>query len=392
VKKEVSPVARPDFINPEFLEGTDTAEIQARMMKNLPSDISDMEGDFPYDFTMPSAIEISKMINFDLVRAMMIAFPEYAWGRWLDLHGDHCYVTRKAATPAYGYVQVEALYGVSIPAGTIFAIPATERDPSVQYESTEDVFFDADGVKSIYVKAVIPGTSGNCAVDTITILVDPIQGVKHISNAERMVGGTDTETDDAFYERIHEALVGAQWYVANDTDFRRWAMEVEGIGECIVDPVWNGPGTVRLILVDSAGMPTTQAMTEAVYDHIISNSDRSKRIAPTGTCALTVIPCEERMVSFRATDILLEEGATLDLVKEQFLRDIKPVFRSFKDDNILRYNACRTVLSNRDGVIDLRSFRVDGLYYNVRLEMPQFCYTNKALLDFTLLPAIEEED
>ena len=385
-------MARPDFINPDFMDGSDTAEIQARMMANLPADISDMEGDFPWDFTMPSAIEISKMVNFDLKRAVMIAFPEFAWGSWMDLHGDQSYVTRKAATSSYGYVQVQALNGVSIPAGTIFAVPATESDAAIEFESLEDAYFETDETKDIYVKAVVAGTSGNCAVGAITILADPIEGVLSISNAERMVGGTDTETDDDFYERIHQSLTGSLWFVANDTDYRRWAMEVDGIGECIVDPAWDGPGTVRLILVDSAGMPTTQAMTEAVYEHLVSNTDRSKRVLPTGTCKLTVIPCEERMVSFRATEILLEEGTTLDLVKAQFLNDIKAVFRSFKEDDILRYNACRTVLSNCDGVIDLKSFRVDGKYYNVKLEKPQFCYTDESLLDFQLLPAIEEED
>ena len=49
-------MARPDFEDPDFLEDTDTDEIQERMMENLPEDISQMEGDFPYDFTMPTAI------------------------------------------------------------------------------------------------------------------------------------------------------------------------------------------------------------------------------------------------------------------------------------------------------------------------------------------------
>ena len=56
-------------------------------MGNLPADISDMEGGFPYDFTMPTAIEISQLVQFNLVRCLMVAFPEYSWGDWMDLHG-----------------------------------------------------------------------------------------------------------------------------------------------------------------------------------------------------------------------------------------------------------------------------------------------------------------
>ena len=72
-------MARPEFEVPEFVSESDSDQIQERMMGNLPADISDMEGDFPYDFTMPTAIEISQLVQFNLVRCLMVAFPEYSW-------------------------------------------------------------------------------------------------------------------------------------------------------------------------------------------------------------------------------------------------------------------------------------------------------------------------
>ena len=60
-------MARPEFEIPDFVADSDSNQIQERMMWNLPADISDMEGDFPYDFTMPTAIEISQLIQFLLV-------------------------------------------------------------------------------------------------------------------------------------------------------------------------------------------------------------------------------------------------------------------------------------------------------------------------------------
>ena len=88
-------MARPEFEVPEFVSESDSDQIQERMMGNLPADISDMEGDFPYDFTMPTAIEISQLVQFNLVRCLMVAFPEYSWGDWMDLHGGEAGVTRK---------------------------------------------------------------------------------------------------------------------------------------------------------------------------------------------------------------------------------------------------------------------------------------------------------
>ena len=40
---------QPEFNRPEFLEGNSAEEIHERMMNNLPDDIDDMPGGFPYD-------------------------------------------------------------------------------------------------------------------------------------------------------------------------------------------------------------------------------------------------------------------------------------------------------------------------------------------------------
>ena len=40
----------------------------------LPDGIDDMPGGFPYDFTMPTAIEKSELIQFHLVRTLMLMF------------------------------------------------------------------------------------------------------------------------------------------------------------------------------------------------------------------------------------------------------------------------------------------------------------------------------
>ena len=69
---------QPEFNRPEFLEGNSAEEIHERMMNNLPDDIDDMPGGFPYDMTMPAALEKDEIINFHIVRALMISFPEYA--------------------------------------------------------------------------------------------------------------------------------------------------------------------------------------------------------------------------------------------------------------------------------------------------------------------------
>ena len=56
-----------DFVSPDFIQGNTAAEIQARMMSHLPDDIDGMPGGFAWDFTMPTALEKSEMIQYHLL-------------------------------------------------------------------------------------------------------------------------------------------------------------------------------------------------------------------------------------------------------------------------------------------------------------------------------------
>ena len=63
---------QPEFTKPDFLEDNTAEEIHERMMEDLPADIDDMPGGFPFDFTMPAALEKAELIEFYLVRTVMI--------------------------------------------------------------------------------------------------------------------------------------------------------------------------------------------------------------------------------------------------------------------------------------------------------------------------------
>lgn len=50
------------------------------------------------------------------------------------------------------------------------------------------------------------------------------------------------ETDDELRERIMEANEQMDdSYIGNESDYKRWAESVAGIGTAIVVPEWNGP-------------------------------------------------------------------------------------------------------------------------------------------------------
>lgn len=367
-------MARPDFEDPDFLEDTDTDDIQERMMENLPEDISQMEGDFPYDFTMPTAIELSQLYQEGLVQALMAAFPEYAADEFLDLHGEDAGLTRKPAMQATGTVQVTAETGTVIEAGTVFLVPATDSEDAIEFESTQDVEWDEDGTLDVPVIAVEGGADGNVAAGTISVMEDPIDEVSAVTNSTPTSGGMDEEDDDDFYERIHAENMDSNSYIGNDSDLRKWALQVNGIGDCIVDPAWNGPGTVRLILVDSNGQPASAEMVQAVSDLILSPNDRSARLLPTGSAELTCVAATTIQVNYVATGLVLD-GTSIAAVSSAFQDAVKAVYASAKEDNVLRYAKLYAALANIDGVTDFATFLVNNGETNISLGSDGYAVT-----------------
>ena len=60
---------------PDFLKNSSEDEIHEKMLGNLPEDIDKSEGGFPWDFTRPTAIEISELKEYVLVEVLKSMFP-----------------------------------------------------------------------------------------------------------------------------------------------------------------------------------------------------------------------------------------------------------------------------------------------------------------------------
>ena len=159
-----------------------------------------MPGGFPWDFTMPTALQISELIQFQLVRTLMLMFPMWAWGDWLDRHAEMCGLKRRAAGYATGKVTVEGLPGTVLKEGSVFATPATDTDPSVLFKSIEETEIGGEGTVDIGVIAVATGKESNVPARTVSLMLKPVKEVSGIINHEAITGGTDMEDDESLRE------------------------------------------------------------------------------------------------------------------------------------------------------------------------------------------------
>ena len=367
-----------DFVPPDFFDGTSPEDIHERMMNNLPSDIDKMPGGFPYDMTMPSAELASEFINFHLMRSIMLAFPQWAWNDWLDLHGEEAGLERHEATYASGEITVEGTEGTSVPEGSVFSTAIVNDEPAVEFMSTENIIIGASGEANIHVIAVKPGIASNVSKNTVIMQNKSIQGITSVTNKNDITGGTEAENDDDYRERINFANSTEDMsYVGNDSDYKRWAMSVDGVGTCLVIPAWNGPGTVKLVLLDSAGNPASEDLCEEVYDKIVSPEDRTTRLMPTGTAELTVAPATTVTVSFTCTGISYDSTKTnIEQIKADFKSAIESVYTRAKELGKIVYHQAESLITDIEGVNDYESFLMNGTENDIELTLEQYPKTS----------------
>ena len=371
---------QPDFIKPDFILHNSAEEIHQRMMNSLPGDIDDMPGGFPYDFTKPAALEKDEFINFHLVRALMIAFPQYAWDEWLDLHGRQVHLERHPPRRASGKVKVTGKEGTKIASGTVFCTPATDTGPSIEFWSTEEKEIGDDGTVFIPIAAVESGTGSNVASNTVALMVKPRKDITEVVNPEPIRGGTERESNDDYYDRIAAEYANSLTYLGNDSDYIRWAREA-GAGDCIVIPAAEGPGTVRLVLVDGNGQPANEGLVQDIYNYIVSPEDRGARLLPTACSKLICGPAITVKVDFVLTGLLYDETTGLEQIKMDFAQAVKAIYTSAKQQDLLRYNDIRPIISDIAGVLDFDQFFMNGDIKNIRLGREE--YPETGTLDFT---------
>lgn len=219
------------FVPPSWLEDQDAETIHARMMQSLPEDIDDTEGGFPWDFTKPAALEKAELLEFNLMETAKIMHYMFSYGIYLDYHAAGYGMERKGASYASGTVTVTGSPNTVIPAGFLFAVPASGDNAAITFSTLEEATISTDGTVDIPVQATEAGTGGNVAADTIVIMASPtIIGINRITNSNAITGGAAEEEDDALRQRIKERLESADAsFVGCDADYKRWAKEVEGI-------------------------------------------------------------------------------------------------------------------------------------------------------------------
>ena len=316
--------------------------IKAAILAEAGESLETREGSFLDSMAGPAALEIWKV--YQAMNAVVsIAFVDESSGGYLDLEGAKYGITRKPGTRARCAMTLTGTAGATVPAGTVFVTPG-----GLEFALTEAVVLTGSGDAGTAEAAEV-GSAYNVEAGELSQMAATLPGLSSWSNGPA-AGGTDPESDGALYERIH-AYLSRPATSGNAYHYEQWALEVAGVGAARVFPLWNGAGTVKVVLVDGGMEPAT----------ISAEAER-----PIGA-AVTVAAAAPLSINVTAA-VTLDGSAPLSQVKTEFEATLDTYLMELAfSASTLRYNQVAYLLLSIPGVSDFTALTINGGTGNVSI-------------------------
>lgn len=325
--------------------------IEARVLARIGARMDTREGSFARDIAAPVCTELAGFYQ-SLNAVVPIAFVDETSGEYLERRAGEFGLTRKPGTRARAALYFKGTAGVKLSAGTSF--------------------FTADGLEFLLERTVLltgrddtgtaeaaePGAAYNTGEGAICRMARTAPGLASFTSGAA-AGGTDPEAPAALLERLNlrrqkPAASGNPWH------YIQWALEVNGVGAAKVLPLWDGPGTVKVLIVDGRRRPAAAEIVSAAAAHI--EDER-----PIGA-EVTVESAQGAPLSF-AAEVTLEEGCTAEAARAAWQANLEAWLREISfEQYTVSYNRAAYLLLAVEGVQDFSQLTLNGGTESLHLE------------------------
>ncbi len=316
------------------------------MLSRVASDVDKREGSVIYDALAPTAYHLAQTYYY-LDAFIVLVSGDTAVGEYLDKVVTDYGLTRKMATYAVRKIETSGAVGI----GTRWAINDTTYAITTLLDTNT---YSATCEQEGEIGNTYSGTLEN---------IDNVSGVTATLTA-LITSGEDEETDDDLRARFY-SLVQSTSTSGNAADYKNWALEVSGVGGAKVFPLWKGPGTVKVLIVDS-DMAIDTSLESAVYNYIES-------VRPIGAI-VTVDSPSGKAISVTA-EITLDGSKTYSEVVSAFTSSITSYLRGIVFSTyVVSHAKIGSLLLATPGVADYSDLQINGGIVNISIgddEMPE---------------------
>lgn len=340
-----------------------------RNLDRIPDEFDKREGSVIYDAIAPMAIEISLLYSY-LDFLFKNAFGDTANRYWLIERAKERGIEPYKATKAV----IIGRFDEKLNIGDRFFIDDIYYTVSKLQKEEKELFF-------YELICNEEGSIGNIEGGKLT----PTRTIRNLNLAEiyklAILGENEEDTED-FRERYFETIKSIA-YGGNIDDYRKKVKAIDGVGLVKVIPVWNGGGTVKLIVTDSEFKEPTSELISKVQEIIdpIPFHQKGVGIAPIGHY-VTVVGAKSKKVNITC-EILKSRDSNLEEIKREIEKDVEEYFKNQRE----KWSSYEKVDSNIYVENDIRLAKITSIVLNVAdvidYETIKFTDTDKKIFDLS---------
>ena len=330
-----------------------------RVLAQNPN-IDTREGSIIYNALAPAAVELQNMY----IQLDTILNESFADTQTRDYLIKRCAERGVNVEPATHAIR----QGEFVPSTLEIEIGARFSLNLLNYVVTEKI---SNGVYKLQCETA--GYDGNVESGAL-IPIEYIEGLETATLTDVLVPGEDEEDTEHLRQRYYDSL-NSQAFGGNITDYKEKTNSLDGVGGVKVYPVWNGGGTVKLVIINSDFEKPSEVLVNSVQTIIdpTQNQGNGVGIAPIGHI-VTVLGCNETVVNV-ATRITFQEGWNWEALKPYAEQAIDDYFKELAsdwaslDNIIVRISQIEIRLLNLTGVLDIADTTLNGVAHNLTVEV-----------------------
>ncbi len=227
---------------------------------------------------------------------------------------------------------------------------------------------------TVPIQALTPGEFGNVAIATISELLSPVPGITAVTNDVAASGGADTESDEAYSNRLLEEL-GAPVGGGTIADYVNWCLSHPSVGYVTVNPLWAGAGTVEPVVTDSDNNPVSSTVLAELQTMLDPVAQQGRGLAPIG--ALVTVATPTGVVVNVAATLVLDAGYSYDglegyiAVRQPVIDAANAYINALPPGQNVIYDKVLASLFSIVGVHDCTALTLNGGSANVAMSSSQ---------------------
>ena len=330
--------------------------VRRRILSQIASDLDISEGSMVWNILSPQVEEFA-VLWYLLDELVNLGFLQTATGDYVFARGEERGVFRKEAAAASGTVEFTGLAGSTVLVGTVVSntVVGGSSEDLVLFTVDESATIAAgETTVEVSVTAADAGAAGNLPAGAVDQIQSAVTGVSSVTNAAAITGGADVESVEEFRTRALDFVRAARGSGTVD-DYRIWAREVAGVGRVTVQAVWDGAGTVRILVTDAQGDPAPEALLTEVRDYVAERS-------PIGATVTVAAPVTEEVTV--GVTVTAASGHTVSGLSPEIGRALAVFFDSLGVGDDVVLTQVGAAVAGVEGVADYSSLSLAGAAAN----------------------------